>query len=179
MESSMIQITATCMRALQLYAPATRRADYQPAIDRAAAWVAQAVPVSTEDYVFQLLGQYWSGAPSSVIQDRAHGLLARQRHDGGWAQLVTLESDAYATGQALVALAQSGAIPVTDLAYKRGVQFLLKTQFADGSWFVRSRALPIQPHFESGFPFGRDQFISAAGTNWAATALALGVREGN
>jgi glycogen debranching enzyme len=29
------------------------------------------------------------------------------------------------------------------------------------------------PHFESGFPFGRDQFISAAGTNWAARALAL------
>ena len=179
MESSTIQITTTCMRALQLYAPATRRADYQSAIDRAAAWIAQAVPVSTEDHVFQLLGLYWSGAPTGAIQDRARGLLSHQRHDGGWAQLLTLESDAYATGQALVALAQSGAIPVTDLAYKRGVQFLLKTQFADGSWFVRSRALPIQPYFESGFPFGRDQFSSAAGTNWAATALALGVREGN
>jgi len=33
--------------------------------------------------------------------------------------------------------------------------------------------LPIQPYFESGFPHGRDQFISAAATNWAATALAL------
>ena len=55
---------------------------------------------------------------------------------------------------------------------------MLKTQFADGSWFVRSRSLPIQPHFESGFPFGRDQFISAAGTNWAAMALAVGVRSG-
>jgi glycogen debranching enzyme len=53
------------------------------------------------------------------------------------------------------------------------VQFLLNTQFADGSWFVRTRALPIQPHFESGFPFGRDQFISAAATNWATRALAL------
>ena len=175
MESSTIQITATAMRALQLYAPAARRIDYQPAIDRAAAWVAQATPVSTEDHVFQLLGLYWSGATSNVIRDRAQGLLARQRDDGGWAQLVTLESDAYATGQALVALVQSGAIPVTDSAYTRGVRFLLKTQFADGSWFVRSRALPIQPHFESGFPFGRHQFISAAGTNWAAAALALGL----
>ncbi|MBA3295603.1 MAG: hypothetical protein H0U19_01600 [Acidobacteria bacterium] len=53
------------------------------------------------------------------------------------------------------------------------MQFLLKTQLADGSWFVKSRALPIQPHFESGFPHGRDQFISAAASNWAALALAL------
>jgi hypothetical protein len=34
--------------------------------------------------------------------------------------------------------------------------------------------VPIQPYFESGFPHGRNQFISAAGTNWAAMALALG-----
>jgi hypothetical protein len=36
---------------------------------------------------------------------------------------------------------------------------------------VRTRALPLQPHFESGFPYGSDQFISAAATNWAARAL--------
>lgn len=179
MESSDIQVTAMSMRALQFYAPPTRRAEYQPAIDRAAAWIARGTPVITEDRVFQLLGQHWSGAPATVIQTQGRALLAQQRSDGGWAQLVTLESDAYATGQALVALVESGAVPVTDPAYARGVQFLLKTQFADGSWFVRSRALPIQPHFESGFPFGRDQFISAAGTNWAAMALTLGSRSGS
>ena len=59
------------------------------------------------------------------------------------------------------------------------MQFLLKTQLADGSWFVRSRALPIQPHFESDFPYGKDQFISAAGTNWAAMALTYAVRSGS
>ena len=47
----------------------------------------------------------------------------------------------------------------------------MKTQFADGSWYVRTRAIPIQPHFEAGFPYGRDQFISAAATNWATMAL--------
>ena len=60
---------------------------------------------------------------------------------------------------------------VTDPAFTRGVDFLLRTQFADGSWFVRTRALPIQPHFESDFPHGRSQFISAAATNWAVLAL--------
>jgi hypothetical protein len=43
---------------------------------------------------------------------------------------------------------------------------------------VKSRAIPLQPHFESGFPHGRDQFISAAGSNWATMALALAVRPG-
>jgi hypothetical protein len=56
------------------------------------------------------------------------------------------------------------------------VAFLLRTQLEDGSWFVRSRAIPVQPYFDSGFPHGRDQFISAAATNWATMALMLAAR---
>jgi Prenyltransferase and squalene oxidase repeat len=99
--------------------------------------------------------------------------VAEQRPDGGWSQLPTLSSDAYATGQALVALAESGAIPVSDAAYQRGVRFLLSTQLADGSWLVRTRAIAIQRYFESDFPHGRDQFISAAATSWATMALTM------
>jgi hypothetical protein len=51
------------------------------------------------------------------------------------------------------------------------VKFLLSTQFEDGSWHVRSRAIPFQPYFEGGFSHGHDQWISAAATNWAAMAL--------
>ena len=129
--------------------------------------------MSTEDHAMRLLGLAWAGANKDVIQKSAATLIAAQRPDGGWSQLPSLTTDAYATGEALVALAESGAMSTADAAYKRGVQFLLGTQFADGSWFVKSRAIPLQPHFESGFPFGRDQFIPAAGTNWAARALAL------
>ena len=84
-----------------------------------------------------------------------------------------MPGDAYATGQVLVALQQSGAVSVADPAYRRGTQFLLQTQLADGSWFVQSRSLPVQPFFESGFPHGRSQFISCAATGWATAALAL------
>ena len=83
-----------------------------------------------------------------------------------------MESDAYATGEALVALRESGAIAAGPPAARRGVEFLLKTQLDDGSWFVKSRAVPIQAYFESGFPHGADQWISAAATAWAVTALA-------
>jgi ankyrin repeat protein len=170
-ESTPVQVTAMSMRALQVYAPAPLRAQYEPAIRRAAEWIGKAQPRSNEERAFRLLGLYWSKAESKSIRAAAKDVLAQQRPDGGWSQLPTLESDAYATGQSLFALAESGTVLTKDRAFGKGVTFLLNTQLPDGSWFVKSRALPIQPHFESGFPYGKDQFISAAGTNWASLAL--------
>jgi ankyrin repeat protein len=172
LESNDIQVTAASMRALQLYGPKAARADYAKTVRLAAGWLAKAAPRTTEERAFQLLGLGWSGAGKDAIRKAGRALVAEQRADGGWSQLPTLTSDAYATGQALVALAESGALAPTDAAYKRGVQFLLNTQFEDGSWFVKTRAIALQPLFEIGFPHGRDQWISAAGTNWAAMALA-------
>ncbi|MEI9973857.1 MAG: hypothetical protein WDO73_18470 [Ignavibacteriota bacterium] len=62
---------------------------------------------------------------------------------------------------------------MSDAAYQRGVQYLLKTQLEDGSWYVRTRAAGFQPYFDNGFPHGVDQWISAAASGLAATALAL------
>ena len=70
-----------------------------------------------------------------------------------------------------MALKESGAATPSDAAYKRGAQFLMNTQMEDGSWYVRSRTIPFQPYFDAGFPYGPDQFISAAATNWATMAL--------
>jgi hypothetical protein len=132
-----------------------------------------AQPKTTDERALQLLGLKWAGvnANHEVIRRAVRELLAEQRSDGGWAQLSSLASDAYATGQALVALNQSGALGVPDTVYKRGVQFLLNTQLGDGSWYVKSRSIPFQPYFESDFPHGHDQWISAAATNWASMAL--------
>jgi squalene cyclase len=161
---------------MQLYAPPTQRAEYDRAVRRAADWIANAQPRNNEDRAFKLLGLAWAKKDQQSLRAAAKSLEAEQRADGGWAQISSLSSDAYATGQALVALRESGAMTVSDPICKRGVQFLMNTQFADGSWYVKSRAIRIQPFFESGFPFGRDQFVSAAGTNWATQALALAAR---
>jgi len=59
--------------------------------------------------------------------------------------------------------------------YRKGTSYLLRTQEADGSWHVNTRSIWIQPYFESGFPHGHDQWISTAGTAWAAMALSLTV----
>jgi hypothetical protein len=104
------------------------------------------------------------------------GCRRRSGRTGGWAQLPALPSDAYATGQALVALRENGLFKPATPGFERGAKYLLDTQEADGSWHVRGRSLPVQPLFESGFPHGRDQRISAAGTSWAAMALSLAIR---
>jgi ankyrin repeat protein len=173
LEGSQIQSTATAMRALQVYAPTPQRAEYEKAVRRAADWLAQAQPTTNEDRSFQILGLVWAGGKQQIARKAGGDLLREQRPDGGWAQLPTLASDAYATGQALVALKEVGVLKPSDPSYKRGARFLMNTQMEDGSWYVRSRTpIPFQPYFESGFPFGHDQFISAAATNWAAMALA-------
>jgi len=175
-ESSDFEVTAASMRALQLYAPKPGKQNYDRAIRSAAKWLESAPASTTEDRAFQLLGFAWAGTDRKLAAKAGKALLAGQRADGGWAQLPSLSSDAYATGQALVALRESGVLAATDPACRRAVRFLLNTQYEDGSWFVRSRAIPFQPYFETGFPFGNDQWISAAATNWAAMGLALAIQ---
>ncbi len=172
LESSAIQFTAASLRALQVYAPRARRNEYAMAIERAREWLKQAPAATTQDRAFQLLGLRWAGEDEGLLRrEAARDLLREQRTDGGWGELPSLASDAYATGQALVALKEAGALAATDPVYQRGIEFLLSTQLEDGSWYVTSRSIPFQPYFESGFPHGRDQWISAAATNWAAMAL--------
>ncbi|MEO7598499.1 MAG: ankyrin repeat domain-containing protein [Opitutus sp.] len=167
-----ITSTAWAARALQLYPPVARVAEAQAALSRARTWLASQQPVTTNRRVFQLLGLAWSNATPEGMRPLADDLAHEQRTDGGWSQLEALESDAWATGSALIALHKAG-IASTDPVYQKGVTFLLRTQFDDGSWWVRSRSWPFQPHFNAKFPHGKDQWISASGTAWATMALLL------
>jgi ankyrin repeat protein len=171
MEWDDVKVTAESMHALQSYAPPYERKLADAAISRAAAWLEKAQPGSTQERAYQVLGLYWARAGHSGIAPSAQRLASGQRADGGWAQLAALDSDAYATGEALVALLASGAMTSNNPVVRRGIEFLRTTQRADGSWFVGRRATAIQPYFDAGFPYGRDQFISAAATNWATQAL--------
>ena len=172
-ESSSMTVTATSMRALQLYAPMEDRAPYDAAVEAAVLWLRQASAKTTEERTFQLLGFAWGGALPQDIQNAARDLLAEQRMDGGWAQVPGMESDAYATGQALVALQEAASMSSSHDRIRAGIEFLLNAQLEDGTWHVKTRAFPIQPYFESGFPHGDDQWISVAASNWATKALVL------
>jgi hypothetical protein len=142
---------------------------------RAKEWILKNRPRTTDDKAFRLFGLYWLQASAEERNQAAAQLLAGQRADGGWAQQDNMPSDAYATGLALVTLHQAGGLAVTAPSYRRGVAYLLKAQREDGTWFVKTRAIPTNPYFESGFPHGKSQFISYAGTCWATIALTMTV----
>ena len=169
--------TALCLRALKVYGPPGRAAEMKQRIESAKQWLLTAKPLSAEDRNMQLLGLHWAGADQKTLQKFANAILAAQRADGGWSQRSELDSDAYATGESLFALADAAGVSPSDAAYQKGVKYLLGTQHADGSWYVRSRSPKFQPYFESGFPYGHDQWISTAATAWAAMGLAEALGE--
>jgi hypothetical protein len=172
-EASDFTPTYLAIRALRKWGAPGQQERIAKRIDAVRAWLLQTAARDTEDRVFRLWALRAAGAEDRDVQSAVQELLKAQRKDGGWGQTDAMDSDAYATGSALVALHHAGGRPAGDAAYQRGVGFLLKSQLADGSWLVRSRSKPFQTYFESGFPHGKDQFISMAASAWATTALAL------
>jgi hypothetical protein len=114
----------------------------------------------------------WGG--KGQVEKSARMLEALQREDGGWSGNPYLKSDAYATGEALYALYESGSMSTSEPAYQARSGYLVRTQYPDGSRYVRSRSMKFQPYVESQFPFGHDQWISAAATSWASIGVGGG-----
>ncbi len=171
-EDSSITLTAMAIRTLKLYSWPARQAEFDERTQRARSWLEKAKPITTYESADKITGLQAAGVPVANLAAEAVALLQLQRPDGGWPQTPYLDSDAYATGMVLHTLYTAGLLSPNDPSYRKGVDFLLRTQFADGSWYVRSRAPKFQPYFQSGFPFDHDQWISSAATSLAVMALA-------
>jgi ankyrin repeat protein len=164
--------TAVVLRAIKLYPIPGRREEFRDRVARAKRWLLSATASSQEERSMQLNALADADASVSERAPFVRKLKEAQNPDGGWSQLPGTPGDAYATGEALYALHVSGELTTTDAVYRQGVQWLLRNQLADGSWFVPTRAVPVQPHtFESGFPHGWHQFASDGASSWAAMAL--------
>lgn len=174
--------TALVLRAIQLYSHPSEKSDAAMHIARGQKWLESHQPPDTEGRTYQLLGLWWAGDDRAKLRELAKALLATQQPDGGWASLDGRESDAYSTSQVLVALHDAGEVPISDEHWQRGIDYLLKTQAADGSWHVVSRLHPpasvSPPYFESGYPYRHDQFLSALAADWAVMALARALGPG-
>jgi len=173
MDYSDVTSTALSIRALKLYAPPTMKKRFEQRIAEAAGWLNGYNPSSTEERAFQILGLHWAASEPSQLSALTETLLQEQRNDGGWAQLPTLSSDGYATGLVLYVLNQAGGLSPSHPSYQRGIRFLLKEQLSDGSWFVPTRASPVQVAIDDIFSHGRHQWISSAATSWSTMALML------
>jgi ankyrin repeat protein/mono/diheme cytochrome c family protein len=172
MNAGDFQTAALAIYSLSNYGRDVDRVSNDLAIAKAVRWLEQAKPTGVQDRVFHLLALTWGNGSRTIVRNAARELAAMQRSDGGWSQMRTMASDAYATGQATFALSVAGGRPPTDPVIRKAVNYLRRSQATDGSWHVETRSIWLQPYFESGFPYGRDQFISTAGTAWASMALA-------
>jgi ankyrin repeat protein len=168
--------TAIDLHAIQLYGHPSQKADIEMRAALARSWLLSHQPHATEERVYQLQGLNWAGADKATRAKLVAALTGTQQSDGGWNSLDGRSSEAYSTGQVLIALHEAGDVPVTDPVWKRGIGYLLNTQAADGTWHVLSRLHPPAPvspkYIETGHPYGHDQFISTMGESWAVMALA-------
>lgn len=176
-EASDFTATGVALVGLARFGAERDRTALEARKNKAIAWLESRKPKDAEDRVFKLWGLKFAGGDRAAIDSAVQDLINYQREDGGWGQTDDLESDAYATGSALVALKEAGDLKTDHQAYLKGLAYLMKTRLDDGSWLVKSRSRPFQTYFESGFPHGDDQFISTAATSWAIAALALALPE--
>lgn len=174
-EASEFTTAYVALRGLQKYGTQEQAERIAARAAKVREWLLATAAKDNEERVFRLGGLKLAGAETTDVKAAADALLKTQHDDGGWGQTDKLDSDAYATGSALVMLQEAGGLAVTDDAYKRGVKYLLSSQREDGSWYVKSRSKPFQIYFESGFPYEKDQWISISATSWATAALALTV----
>jgi squalene-hopene/tetraprenyl-beta-curcumene cyclase len=105
------------------------------------------------------------GLPAAEWGPLVTKLRGAQNADGGWGQTGGAKSDAYATGQALYALAGAGAQP-GDEAVRKGQSLLAKSQREDGGWAMVSRAI-----MRDGKPPKNLDPITHAGSAWAVLGL--------
>jgi N-acyl-D-amino-acid deacylase len=170
-EYSSISHTAMAAGGLRSYDIPGLKNPIEQSLRRAQQWLLAAEPKSAEERGMRLMGLVWTKAPRPRVEAAIRDVRAQQESGGGWSQFGRTGPDAYATGLSLFALCVAG-VPPTDDSYQRGVAFLLGTQYQDGAWLVKTHSFPVQRYFESGFPFGRHQWISTAGTSWASLAIA-------
>ena len=172
-EASNFTTNYVALRGLNRYGSAKQQEAIAARTTAVKQWLESANAADTEDQVFRLRLAHELKLSSDKVNFFVQKLLSEQDADGGWTQKREMKPDAYATGSVLVALHEAGGLSRQHSAWLRGLGYLLQTQEPDGSWHVVSRAKPLQEYFESGFPHGKDQFISAFATGWAAEALLM------
>ncbi len=136
------------------------------ALDRGVEWLAE-TKTDDDPQSVALRVVLWRtlNRPAKEWEPLVKRIKDHQNADGGWSQTKDMASDAWASGQALFALADVD-IKSNQAAISRGQAFLLKSQRADGSWSMSSRpTVPGGKGSTSLVP------ITGAGSAWAILGL--------
>ncbi len=170
-EESDIHRTALAIWLLPTYSDASAREANATRLDKAVKWLTAQSARNNDELAMKLLGLKWGGASSVEVARTAAALAATQRKDGSFAGNKHLPGGPYATGLSLFALREGAGWPAANATITRAAAWLRATQRPDASWYQPSRSPKFQPYFESGFPYGHDQWISASATAWAIIGL--------
>jgi ankyrin repeat protein len=170
-EESDIHRTALAIGLLPAYSDATMRAAATTRLQKSTQWLQSQKARNTDELAMKLLGLKWGNASAASINKAARELATAQLSDGSWAGNRNLTGDPYSTGFALFALREGAAWKADAKPIASAAKWLRATQKEDGTWYQKSRAPKFQPYFESGFPYGHDQWISAGATAWAIVGL--------
>ncbi|MEP6754429.1 MAG: prenyltransferase/squalene oxidase repeat-containing protein [Chthonomonadales bacterium] len=159
--------TMTALATLTVLSPAAKGdAMAKTARDKGVKWLAE---TKTDDdpqsIALRLIVWKRLGRPKAEWMPLVQRIKERQNEDGGWSQEKDMSSDAWATGQALYALANAGVRP-REAAISRAQDFLMKTQREDGSWPMTSRQ-----RARGGARATNLIPITAAGSAWAVLGL--------
>jgi squalene-hopene/tetraprenyl-beta-curcumene cyclase len=160
--------TSWLLLALSDPAPAKGAKDpWQASRQAAVKWLSRNSPAdSHQGIALRLLVYQRLGKPAADTKPLLESLLRGQNQDGGWGQTRKMKSDSYATGLALYVLSGQRGKAV-EKACRRAQTFLLKSQRADGSWAMTSRAAEPPPPG----PAKDLRPISYFGTAWATIGL--------
>src|SRR4051812_14953958 len=101
------------VRALTLYPVPGRIKLVRETLRKARGWLVSVTANSAEERDMRLMGLVWTKTPRRTIRSAMDDVVRRQSPDGGWSQLDSLPTDAYATGMSLYALHEAG-IYITD-----------------------------------------------------------------
>jgi hypothetical protein len=156
----------TALATLALLPAAAGDEDAKVVLDKGVKWLAGTKSDDDPQSIAMRL-VLWTrlGRPTAEREPLVRRIQERQNGDGGWSQAQKMGSDAWATGQALYALAHAGMGP-GEPAIARGQAFLTKSQREDGSWPMTSR--PLKPGGEGSKSLIP---ITAAGSGWAVLGL--------
>jgi hypothetical protein len=159
--------TTTVLAALALFPAASSGDDVAKAVrDKAVKWLSETkTDGDPQSIAMRLVLWQRLGRPATELEPLLNRIKERQNADGGWSQTKDMASDAWATGQALYALAYAGIKP-DDPIIEKGRAFLVKTQREDGSWPMTSR--PTKPGGEGSKSLIP---ITGAGSAWAVLGL--------
>ena len=172
MQAALIGDTVLVLMGLEKYATPEQRPQVKMARVAAEQWLAKAPLRDQQDRLWRLWGLHHLGGDEAPKKSTLAAIVAAQREDGGWAEADDGQSDTYSTGQTLFMLLKTGTV-ADHPSIARARDYLLKTQYADGSWLATSHVkFKAQPYFENGDPHGVNQFLSTAATAWATAGLA-------